>query len=287
MTIMELRAPAKINLFLKVIRRRADGYHELTSLMCCVGLYDHIQLHFDVESTGISCSDPLVPDDETNLALLAALHYHLVLQSELGRDPDPVFIHLTKNIAVGAGLGGGSSDAAAVLKGLNEHYGHPLTKAVLLSMALELGADVPFFIDAVPAMAQGIGEKLTPYTGLVPMAVVLIYPGFGLSTGQVYRNLNLRLTKCEKIIRKFPFNNGDFIVPDHLRNDLESAVLPQHPVIADLKSQLMARGAKGALMSGSGSTVFGLFADMADAQRAAKVFRQVKAYQVFVTEMIC
>lgn len=283
---MELRAPAKINLFLKVVHRRADGYHELINLMCCVGLYDRIKLRLNAGATGISCANAQVPHDETNLALRAALTYHRALQSTSGRTPAPVLIQLTKKIPVGAGLGGGSSDAAAVLKGLNEHYGSPLSKGALLSLALELGADVPFFIDATPALARGVGEILTPYTGLAPFAVVLIYPGFGLSTGQVYRNLNLRLTKYEKKIRKFPFNNGDFLVPDHLRNDLEAAVLPQHPVIADLKSQLMAHGAKGALMSGSGSTVFGLFADMADAQQAAKVFRRVKAYQVFVTELL-
>lgn len=284
---MELRAPAKINLFLKVVRRRGDGFHELISLMCCVGLSDQIKLDFNAPFTGISCSDPQVPDDETNLAIKAVRTYQRALKNEQGRDPDPVFIQLTKKIPVGAGLGGGSSDAAAVLKGLNEHYGRPFTKGALSAMALGLGADVPFFIQGTPAVARGIGEHLTPYTGLAPMAVVLVYPGFGLSTGQVYANLNLRLTKCEKKIRNFSFKNGDFIVSEHLCNDLESAVMPQHPVIAELKSHLLDSGAQGALMSGSGSTVFGLFADMADGQRAAEAFRQVKAYQVFVTETLC
>jgi len=284
---MELRAPAKINLFLKVVRRRGDGFHELISLMSCVGLSDQIKLDFNAPFTGISSSDPQVPDDETNLAIKAVRAYQRALKDERGRDPDPVFIQLTKRIPVGAGLGGGSSDAAAVLKGLNEHYGRPFTKGALSAMALGLGADVPFFIQGTPAVARGIGEHLTPYTGLTPMAVVLVYPGFGLSTAQVYANLNLRLTKCEKKIRNFSFKNGDFIVSEHLCNDLESAVMPQHPVIAELKSRLLNSGAQGALMSGSGSTVFGLFADMADGQRAAEAFRQVKAYQVFVTETLC
>ena len=130
-----------------------------------------------------------------------------------------------------------------------------------MALALELGADVPFFIDARPAIAQGVGEKLTPYHGLPAFAdMVIVYPGVGISTAEVFQNLNLRLTKRQKENRNFPFENGDFNVPEHLSNDLEPVACRFYPIIGDIKSALLnLAGAKGAMMTGSGSAVFGLF----------------------------
>jgi 4-diphosphocytidyl-2-C-methyl-D-erythritol kinase len=193
---------------------------------------------------------------------------------------------LIKHIPVGAGLGGGSSDAAAILACLNRCYNNPFARHRLLRMAADLGADVPFFIDAKPAFVQGFGDRLSPYHGLNPMGIVLVYPGFGISTRWAFANFTLRLTKCEKKIRNFPFKNGAFCVARHLSNDLESVVLKQYPVIARIKDQLLQLGAMGALMSGSGSSVFGLFADKAAAQKAVVNFETRNSWQVFAAEII-
>lgn len=284
---MEVLAPAKINLFLQVTGRREDGYHELHSLMCGVNVFDRLELRFGSEHNVVHCSAPGVPTDKTNLALKAALLFHRTLHQECGLVPQPLAIHLTKHIPVGAGLGGGSSDAAAVLKGLNVHYGRPFSTQKLMELGLALGADVPFFIFGKPALASGIGEKLTHYTHLKPMSVVLIYPGFAISTAWVYKNLNLRLTKQEKKISYFAFEKEVFDATCHLGNDLETVAVEHWPIIAQLKDRLLAMGASGALMSGSGSAVFGIFTDRQTAQIAGTRLSQNKGWQIFVTEMMC
>lgn len=283
---MELWAPAKINLFLRVTGRRPDGYHELRSLMCCVDLCDRVVLQPGASRSEIVCTHPAVPCDAANLALKAAVRFNLALDAETGLTPLNVAIHLTKHIPVGAGLGGGSSDAAAVLKGLNRHYGNPFDTRRLHALALSLGADVPFFIDGRPALVAGIGEKLTPYVGLPAWHVVLVYPGFGLSTARVYEGLNLALTKSKKKLRYIPFNNGGFRATHHLRNDLEAGVGDQFSVIADIKAQLLRQGAMGSLMTGSGSAVFGLFADAASASKAKAALDRHDQWQVFATRLL-
>ena len=283
---MELKAPAKVNLFLKVVGRRSDGYHELYSLMSCVGIYDQIVLTFGAGTTGIECSAGDLPCDRTNIALAAALNFQQALEQSGRGKPESVFIHLNKTIPIGAGMGGGSSNAASVLKGLNTHHGHPFQQHELMALALELGADVPFFIDARPAIAQGIGEKLTPYHGLPATDMVIVYPGVGISTAEVFQNLNLRLTKRQKENRNFPFENGDFNVPEHLSNDLEPVACRFYPIIGDIKSALLNAGAKGAMMTGSGSAVFGLFDSTTIARQAGRILQKNEQFQVFVTRLL-
>jgi 4-diphosphocytidyl-2-C-methyl-D-erythritol kinase len=284
---MELLAPAKINLYLRVVGRRADGYHDLYSLMCGVALFDRIVLSFDAPKDTIVCSDAILPTDETNLALRAAQLFNRELVRSTDLHPTPVAIRLIKTIPVGAGLGGGSSDAAAVLKGMNAHYGDPFDTRQLAVMALRLGADVPFFILGRPAIAQGIGERLTPFSGVKAMSVVLVYPGYAISTAWVFRNYTLRLTKDEKKIRNFAFGNELFDAARHLRNDLESVVCAHYPEVGAIKCALMDHGAAGALMSGSGSAVFGLFTDRHTACKAGQAFTRQAGRQVFVTELLC
>ena len=202
---MQLLAPAKINLFLQVVGRREDGYHLLHSLFCCVGLYDTLDISLTEAENRILCDSKLVPADERNLALKAALVFNGALSRKTSRAPSNVSIRLTKNIPVGAGLGGGSSDAAAVLLGLNQYYDGALSRDQLGELALGLGVDVPFFIHRHPSLVSGIGEHITPCPGVPPLGVVLIYPGFGISTSEVFKNLNFGLTKCEKKITYFPF----------------------------------------------------------------------------------
>ncbi len=283
---IELLAPAKINLFLYVTGRRPDGYHELYSLMCGISLYDRMTVHMGGARNAIFCDATEVPSDESNLALKAALVFNGAL-AETGRTvPQNLSIHLEKNIPSGAGLGGGSSDAAAVLKGLNRHYNRPFSHGQLHKMALSLGADVPFFIEAKPAVACGIGEQLTPYEGLPPLWVVLIYPGFGISTARVFKNLNFTLTKSEKELRYFPFKNGNLSAFQHLHNDLEQGVGAHFPVIEKNKKDLLNQGAIASLMTGSGSVVFGLFVDEINARNAMCALNRQTGTKVMVAQLL-
>ncbi len=282
---MQTSARAKINLFLQVLGRRDDGYHELRTLMCCIGLHDTLTLRLGVPANRIVCSNPAIPQDETNLALKAALVYNRALAEQTAVIPQKVSIELVKRIPAGAGLGGGSSDAAAVLRALNRYYHNPLSQKKLLALALSLGADVPFFIEGRPAIATGIGEHLEPYCGLPCWGVVVVYPGFGLSTAEVFKNHNLRLTKCEKQLRYFPFKYGKFDIVRHLCNDLETVAAHRFPVIETIKKELLNQGAMGSLMTGSGSAVFGLFSDPEAAHRAGDALADKTDWQIYATEL--
>lgn len=283
---MRLLAPAKINLYLKVVGRREDGYHLLNSLICCVGLYDTLELCIPARHDTIACNHERIPTDETNLALKAAFVFNQALARQTNRPPCNVSIELKKKIPVGAGLGGGSSDAAAVLSGLNQYHGHVFARAQLRHLALQLGADVPFFIDQRPSLVSGIGEQLSACRGLPPYGVILIYPGFGVSTAEVFKNLNFGLTKCEKKNRYFPFKKGKFDLHQGLENDLEESVARRFPVIRQMKRALLEQGALGASMTGSGSAVFGLFADKAEAQDASVRLNSQPGWQIFATELV-
>ena len=279
-TPIALTSPAKINLFLKVTGRRDDGYHELETLMVCIDLFDTIRLTVGGGSISVRCQHPQVPEDQRNLAAKAA---GLFFQNHGRRDG--VLIEIQKQIPVGAGLGGGSSNAACVLNGLNRHFGSPFSKAALAEMALAIGADVPFFIYGKPALATGIGERLEPYGKLSPFSLLVLYPGFAVATATVYKNLNLGLTKDEIPPKYFPLMTN-FAVEHHLCNDLEAVTLQRHPEIAAAKDSLMDHGAKGALMSGSGSCVFGIFADADRARRAGRSISAQGQYQVFETRLL-
>ena len=158
---IELESPAKVNLFLKVTGKRPDSYHDLVSLMCCIGLHDRIVLRPGTASVAVTCSYPGVPEDGRNLAARAAELFYKRYPCR-----DRVAIEIEKKIPVGAGLGGGSSNAAAVLGGLNDHYGRPVSTGELIRLGALLGADVPFFLFGGPALATGIGDHLSAYSGL-------------------------------------------------------------------------------------------------------------------------
>lgn len=278
---MEIPAPAKINLYLDVLGRRSDGYHELQMLMCCIGLHDTVRLTF-APGISVACDAPDVPEDESNLAHRAARCFFDATDLEAG-----AHITIDKTIPVGAGLGGGSSDAAAVLSGLNRYFGHPLSESRLFALALTLGADVPFFLYGRPAVATGIGEILTPYPGLRPRPIVLIYPMRPVSTAAVYKKLNLGLTKNKKITTKFIFESDwNVDAPKRLYNALEPAAFKLCPVIETAKSKLLAAGAAGALMTGSGSAVYGLFNDPNTASHAHRHLSKHTEWQVFETRLM-
>jgi 4-diphosphocytidyl-2-C-methyl-D-erythritol kinase len=258
--------------------------------MAPVSLYDDIEIT-KTRPTGkdggirdrllVTCNHPLVPGGKKNLAYQAA---RLLLKEREIREC--VRIHIRKRIPVGAGLGGGSSDAAVVLVGLNRLLGinHPLRQ--LEKMALSLGADVPFFIRGVPARAQGIGERLTPIKRFPRLWLVIVYPGFPISTAWVYRNLRLKLTRCNvnnsiiSLIRS-PDQIGRLLV-----NDLETVAAVRYPKIGLLKEKLIRAGAAGALMSGSGSSVFGIFNSRLRADQALRRLRKEEGVQAFLARVL-
>jgi len=279
---MNLRSPAKINLYLEVTGKRPDGYHDLINLMCFIGLFDLLHLEFNKNQTRVSCAHPQVPQDENNIASRAA---RLFLDS--AGIHEGVHIDIDKSIPVGAGLGGGSSNAAAVLMGLNAHFGSPFSKEMLCAMGKQLGADVPFFIFGSPAVATGIGDALQQFNNLKSYPILLIYPSVAISTAEVYRTLNLTLTKNKKInintIFKLDWGRN---APKLLHNDLEAAAFAICPVIQTAKQTILKAGAEGALMSGSGSCVYGLFGNMDQAKHAHRLISaDHPQWQVFLTQM--
>jgi 4-diphosphocytidyl-2-C-methyl-D-erythritol kinase len=277
---MKINSPAKINLFLHIIGKRPNGFHDIHSLMCGIALYDTLTLDFHASRITVACTHSDVPEDETNIAYRAAECFFDAQHHSGG-----VGIDIEKHIPVAAGLGGGSSNAASVLSGLNTHYGHPFSNGDLASLALTLGADVPFFIHQKPALATGVGEKLEFIKGIQPYPIVLIRPEIQVSTTDVYKNLNLGLTNCEQKLKRFPLDKG-FSPPHHLCNDLETVTISWYPEISDIKKALLEQGALGSLMSGSGPTVFGIFSDSDRAMKAYITLSTNQRWSCFVTQLL-
>lgn len=257
--MVTVRAPAKINLYLHVTGRRADGYHELVTRMQTLTLGDEIDLNLH-QYPGVECccDDPGLPCDRANLAVLAAERFLLAagLSQRFG-----VGLTIRKYIPLAAGLGGGSSDAGAVLRGLNSLVPESLDEPDLISLARELGADVPFFASGMTAaVATGVGERLQPAADVSDFLVLLINPGFGVSTRWVFENYALTTAAKKSKFRGSHVDDGDRFVPAMLHNDLEQVTMSRYPAVAAIKESLIEAGAGGALMTGSGPTVFGLFA---------------------------
>jgi len=257
------RAPAKINLCLHVLGRREDGYHELESLMQRVALYDEIHLALLGEpGIKVDCPGVELAPGADNLVAQAARLFFAATGIEVG-----VRIGVVKRIPVAAGLGGGSSDAATVLLGLNRMLGEPLPVEQLAAIGVRLGADVPFFIYERAAWAGGIGEVLDPVADLPSVCYLLVNPNIQVSTAGVFRDLGLTSTRQAARMREFPSDARELVRLFH--NDLEPVTCARYPVVAEIKQQLLVAGALGSLMSGSGATVFGLFQDEQAAGRVA------------------
>lgn len=266
---LEVFTPAKLNLYLKVLRRRADGYHDLVSLMVPIDLYDRLEIELAASAVQLRCACGL-PEDSRNLAFRAAT---LFLQEARERGLKAgVRIYLEKHIPVAAGLGGGSSDAAAVLVALNDLLDAPFSQAELMALGARLGADVPFFVFGGPAIACGVGERLTATT-VPPFWCVLVNPGYPVKTQTVYNHLSLTLTPPEEatIVEWLGGMRGEPAALLH--NDLETSTFSLFPDLTHLADALRAEGAAGVLMSGSGPTVFGLFGSEAEARAAAERLR--------------
>jgi 4-diphosphocytidyl-2-C-methyl-D-erythritol kinase len=288
---VKIRAPAKINLYLRVVGRRKDGYHLLDTVLVPISLYDEIEIqrlkagrHRTRPSASpikITCDHPLVPAGKKNLVFQAA---DLIMKTA-GVD-QPISIHVRKRIPVGAGLGGGSSDAAATLVALNRLFRLRYSMRKLEKLGLSLGADVPFFIRRRPARARGIGERLTPLANFPLLWLVILYPGFPVSTAWVYRHSRSKLTK-PKVNTSITCSRSSFAkLREILVNDLEAVTIAKHPRIGMLKERLRCEEADGVLMSGSGSSVFGIFAARRFAIRAFKQLKQEKGVQAFLAHVL-
>lgn len=262
METLSLLAPAKINYLLDVIRKRPDGYHDLRMIMQRINLCDEIKITTAESSViNVACHSQGAPDGPGNIAWKAA---RSIL--DYGKSDKGVNIDIKKNIPVAAGLGGGSSDAATVLMGINKLFQLGLTEQTLMEIGCTLGADVPFFIFKRTAIAEGIGDKLTPLLEMPKCWVLLVNPGIHVSTAWTYQSLQLTNTEELNIIPRFFKSITD--IASVLSNDLESVTIPAFPVISEIKNSLIKYGAVGSMMSGSGPTVFGLFITFEDAESA-------------------
>ena len=256
-------SPAKINVCLHVLGRRADGYHEVAMAMQRVDLCDRIKIRLGgVSGVRVDCRGVALSNGEENIAAKAA---RLFLR-ETGRDIG-VEIEIEKHIPVAAGLGGGSSNAATVLEGIDELLGTRLGKTRLMELGGQLGADVPFFIFGAPAWATGIGTRLAALPPLPPVAYLLVNPKIAVSTAWAYQSLQLtRGGELANLPRFSAATREEFCA--RLHNDLERVTLQRFPLLADIKQLLLNHGACGSLMSGSGATVFGVFDDFSAAEQA-------------------
>lgn len=275
--MFKLKAPAKINWFLSVLRKREDGYHEISSLMQSVGLYDY--LTFEPSDEIRIRTDSEIPLEE-NLVYKAA-----VLLKERRSVKKGAVITLKKEIPMSAGLGGGSSDAACTLTGLNRLWGLKLSKDELARFGSLLGSDVPFFFKGPLAAVGGRGEIVTALTADTPNIIVLVKPDLSVSSKWAYSQMSrsLRpgtlppeLTKKENNIKLFSqaLDMQDFqSIALMMKNDLEIPVIREFQVIGELKTRLLAIGARASLMSGSGPTVFGVFESREAAEKAAEAMK--------------
>ena len=282
---IQLKALAKINLVLDVLRRREDGYHEVKMIMQTIGLHDDLEIR-KTKTPGIQVKTNLyyLPTNENNLVYKAAK----LLMDEF-QIQDGVSIQLKKRIPVAAGMAGGSSDGAAVLWGINQMYGLGLSMQALMERGVRLGADVPYCIQRGTALAEGIGEKLSVLPPLPKCTILIAKPGISVSTKFVYENLHANDLKPEQhpdvdsMIEAMRQKDLGLLC-SRMGNVLETVTIPAYPVINEIKRTMMDNGAIGSMMSGSGPTVFGIFDSPVAAKQAMKAVRAAKlAKQICLT----
>lgn len=283
--IQQLKALAKINLGLDVLGRREDGYHDVRMVMQTIYLYDNITIQRK-ETPGITLESNLyfLPNDEGNIAYKAAK----MLMEEF-QIQDGVHITLDKHIPVAAGLAGGSSNAAAVLVGMNRMFSLGLTEKDLMERGVKLGADVPYCVMRGTVLAEGIGEKLTRLSPLPKCYILIAKPGISVSTRMVYEKLDaLEITEhpdIEGVLSGLEKQNLEQIAGS-MGNVLEQVTIDAYPVIEEIKDVMKREGALNAMMSGSGPTVFGIFANRQTAKRAQNRLKDLQiAKQVYLANV--
>ena len=268
---IQLKALAKINLGLDVLRRREDGYHEVKMIMQTISLHDDLEIR-RIKTPEIQVKTNLyyLPTNENNLVYKAAK----LLMDEFGIK-EGVAIQLKKRIPVAAGMAGGSTDGAAVVWGMNQMYGLGLSRQELMERGVKLGADVPYCVQRGTALAEGIGERLSVLPSMPKCTILIAKPGISVSTKFVYENLHANDLKPEqhpdvdRMIEAMKEKNLDLLC-ERMGNVLETVTIPAYPVIQEIKEHMMACGAAGAMMSGSGPTVFGIFHSPVQAKAAMK-----------------
>lgn len=275
-----IQAHAKINLFLDITGRRADGYHTITGVMQAISLCDEVTVTVapadGAGSITLTCSDPALPSDKENLGYRAAEAF----LKAVGWEDLTVIVHIEKHIPAAAGMAGGSTDAAAVLRALNDLTGRPLDEVALRAVGLRLGADVPFCLAGGSQITEGVGELLSPCAPLPPCHIVVACGGEGVSTPGAYRTLDGMYQSFDGTaytprremlagLQKALAEGNLFGVGRYAYNLFEAAILPNHAVARGIRDTLGQMGSVCAMMSGSGPSVFGLFCDEEKARRAA------------------
>ena len=281
---LTFQAAAKINLYLDILGRRSDGYHEIESIVQSVRLYDKIILRLKGREIKIRCTHPEVPLDKQNTCYRAAEILLTVLGMRQGLE-----IEIQKNIPIGSGLGGGSADAAATLIGMRKLFQIDIPFSDLSKLALQSGSDVPFCLLGGTALVRGKGEKIIPLPLLKNGWFILVDPGISISTSWVYSRLQGKLTKKRlniKLIKELIKKEGMRGVSKFpLYNKLEEVVIERFPTLRDIKAKLIEAGATGALMTGSGSTIFAVAEDEERVKSIlGRLGRKVRVYAVQATD---
>ncbi|WP_027632637.1 4-(cytidine 5'-diphospho)-2-C-methyl-D-erythritol kinase [Clostridium hydrogeniformans] len=280
---MKTKAYAKVNISLDVVGKREDGYHLLEMIMQTIDLYDVIEIDKCEKGINMKCNICYVPTDERNLAYKAAKLFMDKYNINSG-----VNIKIYKNIPVSAGMAGGSTNAAAVLRLMNKLFNINAPISELRKIALRIGADVPYCIEGGTALCEGIGEKITALNPFKNCIMVIVKPSFGVSTKEVYGDLEInkiyKHPNTYGLIRALERRDVNFIA-NNMRNVLENVTLNRHKIIRTIKFDMVKNGAMGSLMSGSGPTVFGIFDDMVKAQRCYDAMK-LNYKEVFITRTI-
>lgn len=276
-----LNAYGKINLALDVLYKRDDGYHEINTIMQQIQLKDKVKLTNIQEGIIIESTDENLPLDKSNLAYKA---WEKLVEKTGTRKGVHIFIE--KDIPIASGLAGGSSNCAAVLKGLNKLWKLNLSQEELMEIGLEIGADVPFCLLGGTAKATGIGEKLTPLKGFSNKNILLANPDIPILTSEVYESLNLSKDSIDiNPIINYIEKDDILNVGKNMYNIMEDVVIKDYPIIGDIKNTMLDMGALGSIMSGSGATVFGLF-DSMDKLKACKEKLEETIEKVFISRTL-
>lgn len=277
------KAAAKINLAIDVLRKRPDGYHDVSMIMQSVALYDTITVRALKGEIRVTSNSDKIPEDKGNIAYRAAEYLKMKYNVKEG-----VLINIEKTIPVAAGLAGGSTDAALTLKLLNKAWNLKLSKSEILDAGKKLGSDVPFCIQGGTALAEGLGDKLTPLSGIPECLILLAKPSVSISTKEVYQGLVLEdiakrpdIKEMARCIEKGDLNG----IASNMCNVLETVTVKKCPQIIELKEKLLEYGALGSMMSGSGPTVFGIFKESASAYNAYDHIKDMVS-EVFVVKTI-
>lgn len=277
------KAYAKVNISLDVVGKRDDGYHLLKMIMQKIDIYDEIIINKKKHGITIECNKSFVPCDDRNLAYKAADLFMKTYNIKSG-----VHIKINKNIPVAAGLAGGSTDCAAVLRIMNKMFNINASEEELMKLGLKLGADVPYCVKGGTALCEGIGEIVTPLKPFKNNIMVLVKPPFGVSTKEVYKSFDISKAiihpNTEALINAMKRDNINYVARN-MKNLLENVTLKRHKVIINIKEDMVRLGSIGAMMSGSGPTVFGFFDDMLKAQKCYEYMKK-KYEDTFITRTI-